>query len=374
MCEYGITQADPSRWVLVLGLSRSIFHPLPHALHRSVAVRVGRELARLGFCLVTGNTPGVDRDVAQSFWDQCLRLGRDPKQAYRQLHLPIYNRGSRLPMRGFHQPEAQVEWLKTEAQWACCAVDVADAAIMIGGSRGSLGLAQAFIEAGKPVFPIPFVGGGSRHIFESVLSDWCDVPVPGLRRSQFLRLAVPWKGSGVGPLRNLLLGVLDNHTRVFISYRRADSGWTTARIQDSLAEELGERRIFHDIEDIRPTTEWDSSIKRALAECEVGLMVIGKNYMLKGNGGVARIEEKGDVVRREVMELLALRKPVVPVLVDGAGTETLDQLPEELKDVRAQQAVVLDPNRWLSGLRCLLDAIEDVLVVPDAARVRKVQS
>jgi hypothetical protein len=243
---------------------------------------------------------------------------------------------------------------------------------MIGGSGGSFGLAQSFIEAGKPVFPIPFVGGESRRVFEAVLADWSDVPVPGLQRSQFLKLAVPWKGSGTGPLRNLLLGVLDDRVRVFISYRRDDSGWTAGRLNENLGEELGARRVFFDVEGIKPAERWSESINRALHECEVGLMVIGKNYLVKGAGDNLRLNDPDDVVRQEILALIRRDKRVVPVFVDGAGTEIFSLLPKELAPVREQQAVVLDPQHWSRSLQTLLRAIDDILVVPDAVRLRKV--
>ena len=55
------------------------------------------------------------------------------------------------------------------------------------------------------MFTVPFTGGCSNDVFRDVLRNWGDHPVPGLTKSQFLRLAVPWV-AGTGALADLLLG------------------------------------------------------------------------------------------------------------------------------------------------------------------------
>lgn len=74
-------------------------------------------------------------------------------------------------------------------------------------------------------FPLPFLGGmtgNSDFAFQEILRTWDGHPVPGLSRTQFLRLAEPWV-SGTGPLANLLRGTLAETPDIFISYRRSDA-------------------------------------------------------------------------------------------------------------------------------------------------------
>ncbi len=40
--------------------------------------------------------------------------------------------------------------------------------------------------------------------------------------------------------------------KVFISYRRADSGPSTGRIYDRLVSKLGRKNVFKDVDDIPP--------------------------------------------------------------------------------------------------------------------------
>lgn len=343
---------------------------MPRELLDSVATRVGRELARLGIGLVAGNAPGVDRRVSAAYWDQCQRLGIDPESRFVQLHLPLCSRGALLPFPGFRHSAARVERLGRTDEWISRALDLADAVILINGKRGSLRLARRFIEAGIPVLPIPFVDGESRRTFEVLLADWSDLPVPGLRRSQFLKLAVPWKSSGTGPLRNLLLGILESEASVFISYRRSDTSDTSARIHDDLSDEFGVRRVFFDVEDIHPTQQWKASIETAVQQCSVGLVIIGRNYFVNDENGYPRISDTNDVVHREVKTMLDRRIRIIPVLVGGAGIEILNSLPTELMGLREFQAMIFDQKFWSESLTRLLTAINEVLVVPDVLRTR----
>ena len=195
---------------------------LGYAAVRRAADMTGRALARSGFGLVTGNPPGVDSVVSEAFWAECQRLGRAAAEAYRQLWLPHWLRGYWLPGVGFPAPEACTERLASKREWIERALTLSGAGVMIGGRSGALGIAERFIDAGKPVLPIPFVGGESRKVFDAILRTWDMAPVPGLSQGQFLRLAIPWI-SDTGALAKLLLGTLSETADVFVSYRRSDS-------------------------------------------------------------------------------------------------------------------------------------------------------
>ncbi len=76
--------------VLVTGTTfPSLPHWLPiYAATRRAAYMVGATLAKGGFGLVTGNTPGVDSVAAAAFCAEVERAGGDPDDGYRQLWLP----------------------------------------------------------------------------------------------------------------------------------------------------------------------------------------------------------------------------------------------------------------------------------------------
>jgi len=265
-----------------------------------------------------------------------------------------------MPGRGFRQPRMRLLKIDRTDSWIERAIDLSDAGILVGGRSVSLGIARRFIEAGKPVLPIPFTGGGSRHVFEEVLRTWSDAPVPGLSQGQFLRLAVPWINDS-GPLANLLLGTLAETRDIFISYRRRDTALASGRLHADLVDHFGKQRVFFDIEGILPSAEWRGEIGRAIAACKVGIVVIGPEFLTRDPSGLRHLHDEDDVVRHELSLLLEARKRILPVLVEGAQLPAIDALPEELKRLVDHQAPSIDNANWKATLASMIEAIEDVL-------------
>ena len=318
----------PTKFVLVTGTTYAVNLPRFHTFSR-VADMAGRTLARAGLGLLTGSPPGVDRIASESFWAECERLGREPNQAYRQLRLPHFRRGYWLPGAGFRSPTACIEHLGHTRAWIERAIDLAAAAVMIGGRSGALGIARRFIDAGKPVLPIAFSGGESANVFHAILRTWDEAPVPGLSQAQFLRLAVPWIND-TGPLAHLLLGTLAETPDIFVSYRRSDTGMAVGRLHADLVDHFGRKRVFLDLHGIVPSAEWRATIDRAIAGCKVGIVVIGPHWLSREGDHGARLLHEGDVVRQELTGLLAGGKTILPLLVDGAQLPPEHALPPEV--------------------------------------------
>jgi hypothetical protein len=349
-----------TKYILVVGTTFAFPAPF-YGRFRRAADMIGRALARTGFGLVTGNPPGVDSVAAKAFWAECKRLGRAPEEAYQQLWLPHFWRGHWMPGRGFSAPRSCVCRLDRTDAWIERAMDIAGAAIMIGGRRsGSLTIARRFIDAGKPVLPIPFVGGESRNIFEEILRTWNDAPVPGLSQAQFLRLAVPWIND-TGPLANLLLGTLAATQDIFISYRRSDTEMAAGRLHADLVDHFGDRRVFFDLHGILPSAQWKQTIKQAIDACKVGIVVIGPQFLAREEGGQIRLHDRDDVMRHELSLLMAGQKTILPVLVGGAQLPAVHDLPHELKPLVNYQAPSFDNANWTETVRTMIDAIEMAL-------------
>ncbi|MHB1373082.1 MAG: toll/interleukin-1 receptor domain-containing protein [Thauera sp.] len=345
--------------ILVVGTTFSIALPRYQPIRR-LADMVGRELARNGFGLITGNTPGVDKVAARAFWAECLRRGVSPEAGYLQLWLPHFQRGYFLPGEGFAAPVECTVRLADYDDWIEQAIGRAGAAVMIGGRGGSLAIARRFIDAGKPVLPIPFAGGESREVFHAILRTWGEAPVPGLSQTQFLSLDVPWINN-TGPLARLLLGTLATHADVFISYRRADTGMAAGRLRSDLIEHFGAGRVFMDMNGIDPSEDWRASIGAAIAACRVGVVLIGPGFMAVDAQGRPRLWAEDDVLRFELESLLAGEKRILPVLVDEAQLPFEDALPETLRPVLRYQAPRINNANWQAVSAAVVGAIEEAL-------------
>ena len=351
---------SPAKFVLVTGTGWT------NATKRRVARMLGTTLADTGFGLVTGNSTGVDYWASRAYCAERATSGRALPGAFVQISLGgmrFFRRGG-LPLPGYKAlPECRVPVGSVE-DWKREAIGRSDAAVMVGGGRGSLDIARRLIERGRPVFPLPFLGGltgNSDFVFQDILKTWDGHPVPGLSRTQFLQLAEPWV-SGTGALANLLRGTLAESPDIFISYRRSDAPAAAGRLAHDLGEHFGQRRVFLDIQGIPPSHSWDRSIEAALQQSEAAVIVIGRQWMAPGpNGQVSRLHEKDDVLRGEIEELLRHRKAIFPVLVEGARLPDASDLPASLVPLLRVQAAALDNANWDVATRLLIREMEAVV-------------
>jgi len=135
--------------------------------------------------------------------------------------------------------------------------------------------------------------------------------------------------------------------RIFISYRRADSGGWARSLHDDLEERLGSGSAFRDIA-MEGGVDFHEHVESLLNRCDVLLAVIGKRWAsITDDDGNRRLDDPDDLVRGEIAR--ALRRPdvqVIPVLVDGAQMPTERELPPDLAPLSRRQAFELTDSRW----------------------------
>ena len=136
--------------------------------------------------------------------------------------------------------------------------------------------------------------------------------------------------------------------RIFISYRRADSGMFTGRIHDQLKASFGANNVFRDMYNIPAGSDFRSVINEAVGRTDVCLVMIGPQWIsISDSQGKRRLDDPNDFVRIEVES--ALRNPktrVIPVLVDNAAMPLAEELPASLADLAYRNAVKVrtDPD------------------------------
>ncbi len=136
--------------------------------------------------------------------------------------------------------------------------------------------------------------------------------------------------------------------KIFISYRRADSRKDAGRIYDRLVDAFGKDAIFKDVDSIPLGADFRGILREAVAQCEVQLVVIGKQWLdIRDESGARRLDQPGDFVRIEVETALQRDScTVIPVLVDGAHMPKPDDLPIDLRELAFQNAATVrdDPD------------------------------
>jgi len=111
--------------------------------------------------------------------------------------------------------------------------------------------------------------------------------------------------------------------RIFVSYRRADTGNQAGWLADRLAGHFGRSQVVRDVDSIQLGNDFADVIAAAVTSCDVLLALIGHQWLAAAPGG-------DDYVRVEIEAALTRGVQVIPVLVDGARMPTAAELPPGL--------------------------------------------
>lgn len=148
--------------------------------------------------------------------------------------------------------------------------------------------------------------------------------------------------------------------RVFLSYRRSDSGHATDRICGSLELRLGRETIFKDIDDIPFGVNFKQYIENVIQQCDVLLAVIGPNWL--GEGGESRLDAPTDFVRIELESALARGIPVIPLLVNTGCIPSSEQLPPSLAELPFMNGIPIRRGHDYEGdISRLVQQLERIL-------------
>lgn len=148
--------------------------------------------------------------------------------------------------------------------------------------------------------------------------------------------------------------------RVFISYRRMDCPGHVGRLQDSLQAQFGPDAAFVDFSSLGAGQVFARRIGEELLDSSVVLFVMGAQWAVRHPywWWRSRIWDRSDWVRRELLTALALRRPIVPVLVAGAPMPRRSQLPPCLRTLVERQFDELRDASWSDDFSRLAKQIE----------------
>jgi hypothetical protein len=152
---------------------------------------------------------------------------------------------------------------------------------------------------------------------------------------------------------------------IFLSYRRDDSEGHTGRLYDALVGRFGKAAVFLDVDGIGLGADFLDVIESKVRSCDIVLPIIGKGWLdAKDATGRRRLDEKSDVLRRELECALKHGVTTIPVLVQGAAMPGAASLPASLAPLRALNAFEIRHTRWDSDVALLLDKLTVELGAP----------
>jgi TIR domain len=78
-------------------------------------------------------------------------------------------------------------------------------------------------------------------------------------------------------------------SRIFLSYRRDDAQGEARHLLDDLKKQFGQHHVFMDVTGIDPGRDFREAIDKAVSNCDVLIVVIGKQWLdITGDNGKRR--------------------------------------------------------------------------------------
>lgn len=156
-------------------------------------------------------------------------------------------------------------------------------------------------------------------------------------------------------------------SKVFVSYRREDAQGEAGHLLADLRRRFGEAQVFMDIATIGPGEDFGLAIERAMADCSVVLVVIGRSWVdVRDAQGARRLDDPSDWVRLEVESALNGDRKVVPVLVQGASMPRDSMLPASIAALARRNAHEISARRWDYDFDALAKTLVDPLGMTSA--------
>ena len=157
--------------------------------------------------------------------------------------------------------------------------------------------------------------------------------------------------------------------KIFINYRRGDDPGFAQALFARLEHAFPPEQLFMDVDNIKPGLDFVHVLERQVAECDVLISVIGKNWIdARDETGGRRLDNPDDFVRIEIESALAQNKRVIPALVGQASMPRADELPASMKPLARRNAVRLTHERFKADIDGLIAALRQALNDIEEAR------
>jgi len=158
--------------------------------------------------------------------------------------------------------------------------------------------------------------------------------------------------------------------KIFLSYRREDTGWLAHALFARLEMAFPSGSLFMDVAGgIGAGQDFVRVLEEQVGACDAMLVLIGPDWLtVTDESGRRRLDNPHDFVHVEIESALQLGKHVIPVLVQKIKMPSADALPEPLKPLVRRNAVGLSQEGFQAEVQTLIEALSKVVEYADTTR------
>jgi TIR domain len=167
---------------------------------------------------------------------------------------------------------------------------------------------------------------------------------------------------------NTVTDIMEHSPKIFISYRRDDTGGDAGWLNDTLNQLLGSGSTFFDVSSIVPGRDFEVELKRALSQTRFLLALIGPKWeMIENSVHKPRLYDEDDYVRMELLAAIENNVHIVPILLNRNSVPNATDLPDVLGPITKLEAFEIRRDRWIDDVSALLKKL-DIALDPDEDR------
>ena len=144
---------------------------------------------------------------------------------------------------------------------------------------------------------------------------------------------------------------------VFLNYRSEGESSLATLLDEMLSAELGRDVVFLDYRSITLGQDFVPALLNAVRRAAVLLVLIGRDWLRTDDSGRRLVDDPDDWVRKEIVEALAAKVLVVPVLVGNRPQLSADELPDDLKIVARLQYTRIRHRHQPQDIRNLITSL-----------------
>ncbi len=151
-----------------------------------------------------------------------------------------------------------------------------------------------------------------------------------------------------------------SEARIFISYRRSGGLDYAEHLERALKGACPSIHVFRDESYLVPGQDFVDQLRDEIDQADLFLALIDQNWA-GGKGKDSRLNDRKDILRREVARAFQMGVSVIPVLLEGAQMPSRSDLPDELNDFSQLHAQRLTEAAFDSDLGLLQSAMTRLL-------------